>query len=162
MMVYILMGVSGAGKTYIGHQLAGRLQLPFYDADDFHPPENIKKMKAGQPLNDQNRHPWLKSLASHIGQWEQEGGAVLGCSALKKNYREILRSQCECVCFIYLKGTPRLIARRIANRKDHFMPEHLLQSQFKALEEPQQAITVSVDQPPEEIVEEIMDRLSKR
>lgn len=162
-MVYILMGVSGSGKTLIGQKLAHRLDLPFYDGDDFHPESNIEKMESGKPLNDRDRKPWLESLAKHARQWQQEGGAVLACSALKKSYRDILRSrESENICFIYLKGTPSLIADRIFGRKDHFMPEDLLESQFEALEEPQNAITVSVDQTPDEVIRSILNKLEER
>lgn len=156
------MGVSGAGKTLIGQKLSRRLNIPFYDGDEFHPQQNIKKMKAGQPLNDQDRRPWLETLAKRIEQWEQEDGAVLGCSALKKSYRAILRGHVDQLCFIYLKGRPSLIARRLAKRTGHFMPEGLLETQFEALEEPQDAITINVDQTPDEIVEEIVDRIESK
>lgn len=161
-MVYILMGVSGAGKTLIGNKLSRRLKIPFYDGDDFHPQENIDKMRTGQPLNDDDRRPWLETLAGQIQQWEQEGGAILGCSALKKSYRIILRSQCDNSCFIYLKGTLPLIAGRLSKRANHFMPESLLKSQFDALEEPEEAITIEVDQSPEEVVQDILDRIGEK
>lgn len=157
-MVYVMMGVSGAGKTLIGQKLAERLGLPFYDGDHFHPEANIQKMSSGQPLNDTDRRPWLETLAEKIAEWHVRGGAVLACSALKAKYRILLTSQRE-ACFIYLKGTIPLIAGRIAGRADHFMPEELLQSQFETLEEPSEAVTVSIDQSPEEIVSNILDQL---
>lgn len=160
-MIYILMGVSGAGKTVIGRKLADKLDIPFYDADDFHPPRNIEKMESGLPLNDRDRKPWLLKLADKIRRWENEGGAVLACSALKEHYRKLLTSRCprDCTRFIYLKGDANLIAERLARRSDHFMPGKLLDSQFEALEEPEDALTVSIEQNPEEIIRDIMDKL---
>lgn len=160
-MIYIMMGVSGAGKTLIGEKLSERLELPFYDGDNFHPEANIQKMSSGQPLNDADRRPWLKILAEKIAEWQRSGGAVLACSALKAKYRALLTSQQE-ACFIYLKGTIPIIAKRIAGRAHHFMPEELLQSQFEALEEPAEAITVSIEETPEEILDEIMNQLKSR
>lgn len=152
------MGVSGAGKTLIGQRLARRLDMPFYDGDDFHPKSNIQKMESGQPLNDDDRRPWLEILARKMNEWEKSGGAILACSALKKQYRRILVSQ-ESARFIYLKGTLSLIAERLAQREGHFMPEELLASQFEALEEPKNAVTVLVDQLPEQIVADILNRI---
>lgn len=157
-MIYIVMGVSGAGKTLIGQRLARRLDIPFYDGDDFHPESNIQKMESGQPLNDDDRRPWLEILARKMNEWEESRGAVLACSALKQQYRRILVSQ-ESARFIYLKGSLSLIADRLAQREGHFMPEELLASQFEALEEPGNAVTVSVDQSPEQIVADILNRI---
>ena len=160
-MIYILMGVSGAGKTLIGQQLSERLDIPFYDGDDFHPPANVQKMKSGEPLNDDDRRPWLESLANNMIKWEQNGGAILACSALKKSYRKILGSKTD-TQLIYLKGSPSLIADRLAERSGHYMPPELLQSQFDALEEPDEALTVSVEPPPEEIVSTIIERIGEK
>ena len=158
-MICIVMGVSSAGKTLIGQKLAARLDLPFYDADNFHPAENIKKMETGKPLNDRDRLPWLEILRRNMAQWEHNGGAVLACSALKKSYRRLLSPPNIDVQFIYLKGEKSLIKKRIQKREDHFMPADLLDSQFEALEEPQNAITVDIDQKPAHIVAEIMQQL---
>lgn len=160
-MIYILMGVSGAGKTLIGNRLSERMGIPFYDGDDFHPPTNVQKMKSGEPLNDEDRRPWLESLANNMIEWEQNGGAILACSALKKSYRKILSSKTD-TQFIYLKGSPSLIANRLSERSGHYMPPELLQSQFEALEEPNEALTVSVEPSPEEIVTTIMDKLEEK
>ncbi|MGD8427771.1 MAG: gluconokinase [Balneolaceae bacterium] len=159
-MVYILMGVSGSGKTLIGQKLSNYLGIPFYDGDDFHPDSNIKKMKNGHPLNDDDRIPWLKILARKICEWNN-GGAVLACSALKKSYRDLLRAENpdDRICFIYLRGSFPLIAERLSGRPEHFMPDELLESQFKALEEPEGAIIVSIDQPPDEVVQQIVNHL---
>ena len=159
-MVIIVMGVSGCGKTTVGKILAERLGLPFYDADDFHPIENVEKMKSGEPLNDVDRHPWLASLSWEIEKWNQTDGAILACSALKKNYRDILNPEkSEQVQFVYLKGSQELILNRLNNREGHYMPPELLQSQFAALEEPENAFVVSIDKPPEEIVDEVVGML---
>lgn len=154
------MGVSGAGKTLIGNKLSERMDIPFYDGDDFHPPANVQKMKSGEPLNDEDRRPWLEALANNMIEWEQNGGGILACSALKKSYRKILGSKTD-TQFIYLKGSLSLIADRLAERSGHYMPPELLQSQFDALEEPDDALTISVESSPEEIVTTIMDRLKE-
>ncbi|MBB2989099.1 gluconokinase [Mycolicibacterium iranicum] len=128
----VVMGVSGSGKSTVGAALAQRLRVPFADADDFHPPENIAKMTAGHPLNDQDRHPWLES----IGEWlalHRDGG-VMSCSALKRRYRDQLRRHCAGIEFLHLEGTLETIGRRQASRPGHFMPAALLASQFETLE----------------------------
>lgn len=158
-MIYIIMGVSGAGKTLIGSRLAKKLGQPFYDADDFHPESNVKKMSAGEPLNDRDRLPWLQQMARQMPKWEQRGGAVLACSALKASYRKLLSPPGIPVRFIYLNGSKELIAKRMAGRDGHFMPESLLDSQFEALEEPTDAIFISIDKTPEEIVGEILRQI---
>ncbi|MGB3852259.1 MAG: gluconokinase [Tunicatimonas sp.] len=170
-MVIIAMGVSGSGKTHVGTLLAERLDAPFYDADDFHPPRNVKKMQQGQPLNDADRLPWLTSLADKITEWNAQGGAVLACSALKKSYRVQLSADYSAnVRFAYLKGSKELILNRMLAR-DHFFPPELLDSQFADLEEPgssepgsdesQHTIVVSSERLPEEMVDEIVERLGK-
>lgn len=158
-MIYIIMGVSASGKTLIGSRLSEKLELPFYDADDFHPEKNVKKMQSGTPLDDRDRLPWLQLLARSMIDWEQSGGAVLACSALKESYRNLLSPPGIPVVFIYLQGSKKVIADRMAERTGHYMPEKLLDSQFEALEPPQDAITVSVDNTPEQIVEEILGSL---
>lgn len=160
-MVYLLMGVSGAGKTLIGQKLSAKLGIPFYDGDNFHPAKNVAKMKSGTPLNDEDRRPWLEILAQKISDWNNEGDAILACSALKKRYRELLRRESseEDIKFIYLKGPKPLIAERISERPDHFMPEKLLESQFEALEEPDKCITVNINQPPDAVVETIVRKI---
>lgn len=160
-MVYILMGVSGAGKTLIGQKLSAKLGIPFYDGDNYHPPENVTKMQSGHPLNDNDRTPWLQILAQKIDQWNQQGDAILACSALKKQYRDLLKNESSGnnIIFIYLKGPQSLIAQRISDRPDHFMPEELLESQFEALEEPKQCITISIDQPPDAVADTIIKQI---
>jgi carbohydrate kinase (thermoresistant glucokinase family) len=159
-MVIIVMGVSGCGKTTVGKLLAERLGLPFYDADDFHPVENVEKMKSGEPLNDADRHPWLAALSWEIEKWNEGDGAVLACSALKRNYRSILNPEkSDQVKFVYLKGQEKIILHRMEQREGHYMPPELLRSQFDALEEPVDAITVSIELSPDEIVERIVEEL---
>ena len=145
------MGVSGSGKTTIGKLLASRLDVPFLDADDFHPAENIRKMSAGVPLNDADREPWLKILAQEIGK--HSGGCVLGCSALKEKYRQILEESTADIRWVYLDASPELIRKRLSARKGHFMPSSLIDSQFEVLEVPSDAISVNAELSPREIVD---------
>lgn len=154
----VIMGVSGCGKTTIGEQLAKALNLPFYDADDFHPSSNIDKMKHNIALTDADREPWLQTLADHMSNWDDQGGAVLSCSALKDSYRTLLASKSS-VTWVYLKGSFDLILSRLKNRKDHYMKSDLLQSQFDTLEEPAYGIHISIDQPPEHIIATILSKL---
>lgn len=160
-MVIVVMGVSGCGKTTIGKLLSEKLQIPFYDADDFHPEENVNKMASGTPLNDEDRKPWLLALASQISQWNQKKGAVLACSALKKSYRELLGSNIapDTIIFVYLKGNQELIKNRLQERNGHYMPPELLDSQFKTLEEPENAIAVPISDSPENIVSTIINKI---
>ncbi|MFC4721156.1 gluconokinase [Geojedonia litorea] len=155
----IVMGVSGCGKTTIGEQLAKALNLPFYDADDFHPQANIDKMKQNIALTDVDRHPWLLTLANHIADWDTRGGAVLSCSALKESYRTVLASTSKSVTWVYLKGSFELIKSRIEERTGHYMASHLLQSQFDALEEPNYGYHITIDQSPERIIETLVSNL---
>ncbi|MGP3974484.1 gluconokinase [Streptomyces sp. 8N114] len=139
------MGVSGSGKSTVGEWLAEALGLPFADADDFHPEQNIEKMSAGVPLDDDDRAPWLDAMADWLAG-RADGGAVLVCSALKHRYRERLRRASPRLFFVHLDGSYELIAARLARRKGHFMPPSLLRSQFDALEplgEDERGVTVS-------------------
>jgi gluconokinase len=126
------MGVSGSGKSTVGSALARRLRVPFVDADTLHPRANIAKMTAGEPLNDDDRHPWL----AIVGEWLAGhcAGGVMSCSALKRKYRDQLRAHCPRVEFLHLTGSPELINRRMSARTGHFMPPALLRSQFDILE----------------------------
>jgi gluconokinase len=155
--VYIIMGVSGCGKSTVGELLANRLNIPFYDADDFHPEVNINKMSAGIPLNDDDRLPWLETLAASIKEWADNKGAVLACSALKASYRTILRSQYTDVIFVYLNASEEVIRNRFAQRSDHFMPDSLILSQFDALEVPTHAQQINAELPISEIIDLITD-----
>jgi len=160
-MVYVVMGVSGCGKTTVGKLLAKEKEIPFFDADDFHPENNIQKMQAGLPLNDDDREPWLSILSEKIREWNEESGAVLACSALKKSYRKTLTSKTGDVTFIWLDGSYDLIRSRMQNREGHYMPPGLLQSQFDALEPPSNAVKISINQPPDSILSDIMQNLKK-
>jgi gluconokinase len=149
------MGVSGSGKSTVGAALAQRLRVPFGDGDDLHPPANVAKMTAGQPLNDDDRYPWLEA----IGKWlaDHHDGGVMSCSALKRKYRDQLRRHCADVEFLHLSGSPEVISKRQASRPGHFMPASLLQSQFATLEplEPDEhGIAIDVDQNIDSIVDD--------
>ena len=156
-MIYIITGVSGSGKTTVGQLLAKHLNLPFYDADDFHPEENKLKMSKGIPLNDQDRFPWLKSIANEIPVWEHNGGGVLACSALKKSYRDILSAlPDEKINWIFMSGTFDLIKKRIEERTGHFFSAELLQSQFNTLEVPGNGLHIDISATPEDIIKAIL------
>jgi gluconokinase len=153
----LVMGVSGAGKSTIGALLAARLGVAFADADQFHPPENIRKMTAGVPLTDSDRWPWLDAIGAWLDARAAEGmGGVVTCSALRRAYRARLLGARQAVRLFYLQGEPALIAARQAARPGHFMPASLMASQFATLEEPEaaeRAIALSVEAAPEMIVE---------
>ncbi len=160
-MIIVIMGVSGSGKTTIGENLAEFLGWEFADADDFHPQENIEKMKAGFPLNDTDRWPWLQKIQDEIKRNLQENtDLVLTCSALKASYREMLLVNEESVKLVYLKGSFELIEERLKARENHFMKAGLLQSQFDTLEEPTDAIVIDISQSVEDIVQEIVKSIS--
>jgi carbohydrate kinase (thermoresistant glucokinase family) len=162
-MIYLVMGVSGSGKTLIGTLLAKKMNLPFYDADDFHSQRNIRKMRAGIALTDKDRTPWLKAVCAQIPMWRAAGGAVLACSALKERYRDRLRLAAEGeMRVIHLTGSPELIGGRMRRRAHPFFHAGLLSSQYEALEPPERAVTVSVDNEPGRIVREILERLKAR
>jgi carbohydrate kinase (thermoresistant glucokinase family) len=161
-MFTILMGVSGCGKTTIGKQTADKLGIPFYEGDDFHPQSNIEKMSHGIPLTDEDRYAWLERLAQLIQEKLDLGeSGVLSCSALKQKYRDLLRIDPDQVVFIYLKGSYELIFKRLQERTDHYMPSHLLASQFESLEEPGEVFTVNIDQSPEAILAEVFTYLEE-
>jgi gluconokinase len=158
-MIVVVMGVVGAGKTTVGRLLAQQLDWKFADADDFHPPANIEKIRHGIPLNDEDRKPWLHQLRQQIEKWISQGqSAVLACSALKSRYRDELNAGNE-VRFIYLHGNAVLIAQRLRARHGHFASEQILASQFTDLEEPVEGIRVEIDRSPEQIVSEIRAKL---
>ncbi|MES1188877.1 MAG: gluconokinase, GntK/IdnK-type [Myxococcales bacterium] len=162
-MLIVVMGVTGAGKSTFGQQLAERIGLPFFDADDFHPPANKLKMAADQPLNDADRAPWLERLANEAVGWEAAGGAVLACSALKRRYRERLLSGVRRGRIVYIEVERVELQRRLeARRGQHeFIGSftRILDEQFRDLEKPDDAIVVSGDLPPSEGVERVARQL---
>ncbi len=161
--VIVLMGVSGSGKSTIGAVLSQKLGWPYADADEFHPPANVAKMSAGQPLTDDDRWPWLKAIAAHIDKTRTEGRhAIVSCSALKRVYRDILIGARGDVRLVLLDGKKDDIFARMSARKDHFMPLALLDSQFATLERPgpdERPVVVSINGTPEEIAAAILRAL---
>ena len=161
-MILIVFGVSGAGKTTVGKMLAEQLGWHFLEADDFHPTANIKKMRSGHPLTDDDRWPWLERSRQQIERsLAAEENAVLACSALKRAYRDRLRVSEE-VKFVFLRGDYALIEKQLRSRHGHFMNPTLLQSQFDDLEEPQpdeNVLTIQLGRSPQELVEEIIAKL---
>ncbi|UGV28880.1 gluconokinase [Rhodopseudomonas boonkerdii] len=157
------MGVSSSGKSTIARALADRLGWRFADGDDFHPKANIEKQRAGQPLTDDDRWPWLQSIADEIDRVIADGGKlVVACSALRRVYRDLLLHGRHDIRIIYLNGSKELIAKRMAARKNHFMPPSLLDSQFRTLEVPgpdERPITVSIDDDIDGIVDAIAKQL---
>jgi gluconokinase len=154
-MIVVVMGVTGSGKTTIGSLLAKKLGWDFADADDFHSAANREKIKHGIPLTDADRMPWLAALHEQIARWiTEKRNTVLACSALKESYREDLWTGPE-VKFVFLRGTYPQIYQRLLARKGHFADEHILASQFAALEEPSDAVVVDITPAPEQIVDEI-------
>jgi gluconokinase len=159
-MIIVVMGVTGSGKTTVGVLLAQRLGWEFADADDFHSAANKDKMHRGIPLTDQDRLPWLAALNDYLLQAiARNRSVVLGCSALKKSYRELLLKDLQ-ARLVYLKGTYQQIRDRLRLRKGHFADEHILAAQFADLEEPADAIVVDIIPPPATIVEEICRQLN--
>ncbi len=158
-----MMGVSGSGKTTVGEVLAKRLGVPFRDADEFHPKANVEKMKAGIPLTDADRWPWLDAIAAAIHATPEDEAIVVSCSALRRAYRDrILKGAGRPVTFVFLDGPRALLAERIGGRRGHFFPPKLLDSQLATLEPPaadEPAIKVSIDQSVDAIVAAIIDRL---
>ena len=157
----IVMGVSGSGKTSVGRSLADHFGWDFYDADAFHPPENIAKMANGIPLDDADRVPWLAALHHLIASsLKEDRPGVLACSALKERYRQQLLDGNQGVQLIYLKGSYDLIWSRMEKRTDHYMKPQMLKSQFDALEEPVNALTIDISGTVPEIVQEIISNRS--
>ncbi|WP_104136416.1 gluconokinase [Arthrobacter sp. ZGTC131] len=160
--VLVIMGVSGSGKSTVAGVVAGRLGWDLAEGDDLHPVRNVTKMQAGEPLTDEDRLPWLETIADWIRQHTQSGiPGVITCSALKRRYRDILRG--ENVVFVFLQGSKDSISGRLASRHGHFMPPALLESQFEALEKPtedENYISLCVTATPAEEAQEIIERLN--
>lgn len=156
----VLMGVSGCGKSSIGTALSDLLQVPYLDGDDLHPPANLDKMRRGQPLDDEDRWPWLDRVAEAL---QRRAPVLVGCSALRRIYRDRLRAGAGGpLRFVHLVGSRALIAGRMTTREGHFMPAALLDSQFATLEPPaddENAITVDVDKSPDRIAGQIATAL---
>jgi gluconokinase len=165
-MVFIVMGVSGSGKTTVGKALSKRFGWKYYEGDEYHPAGNIEKMKRGIPLDDEDRLPWLQSLRKIIEEAANKNeNIVIACSALKEAYREILRghvpdlplSANNEVKFIYLKGSYNTIKERMEKRPDHFFKPEMLKSQFNTLEEPQDAIIIDISKPNQETISDVIE-----
>jgi gluconokinase len=129
----VVMGVAGSGKTTVGAALAKRLGLDYADADAFHGEASVAKMAAGHPLNDDDRGPWLEAIGLWLAAHDQSGG-VASCSALRRRYRDVLRTAAPRVYFLHLDGDPRVVTQRVASRRNHFMPASLVSSQMETLE----------------------------
>jgi gluconokinase len=158
----VVMGVSGSGKSTVGAAIAQRLRVPFADADDLHPSANIAKMSRGEPLDDEDRFPWLEIVGEWLGVYAD--GGVMSCSALKRKYRDQIRHHAPNVQFLLLEGTREVIAARQAARPGHFMPASLLTSQFATLEPlapDEDGIVLDVDQSVDEIVQGYVDHMSR-
>jgi gluconokinase len=160
--VLVIMGVSGSGKSTVAGVVAGRLGWDLAEGDDLHSAANVAKMQSGQPLTDDDRWPWLETIADWIRQHTESGTpGVITCSALKKRYRDILRG--DNVVFVFLQGSKDNISGRLASRHGHYMPPALLESQFEALEEPtedENYISLCVSATPAEEAQEIIERLN--
>jgi gluconokinase len=159
-MLILIMGVAGSGKTTVGARLASALDWEFIDADDFHSPQNLAKMASGTPLTDEDRRPWLNDLHALVTRFAQsDRDLVLACSALKSSYRDLLASASPETAIVYLKADPALILERLTQRQRHFMPANLVESQFTALEEPEDAIAIPATLRPDQIVAAIRTAL---
>lgn len=163
--IYVVMGVAGSGKTVVGTALARELGVEFVDGDDYHPPENVRKMAAGVPLDDDDRAGWLSALASRMAEAHHAAkGLVVACSALKRKYRDVLRAAAPDVQFVFLNGPKDLIAQRLQARRGHYMPAAMLASQLATLEPPapeEHAIAVDTTQTPRQIVSGLLARSAR-
>ncbi len=164
-MIVVVMGVCGAGKTTVGKLIAEELGARFEEGDRYHPAANVEKMSRGEPLNDDDRWPWLHALADAMAQWRARGEhAVIACSALKDAYRRVLVDDHDDVYVVYLRGNADLIGERMAARQHHFMPTSLLPSQFATLEEPApgpHVVVADVDRAPADTADSVLDRLRR-
>jgi gluconokinase len=158
------MGVSGSGKSTVGALLAAALEVPFLEGDSFHPPANVARMAGGIALTDRDREGWLQTLAQQLKQHAAQG-VVLSCSALKRRYRDVLRSGAPTLALVHLSGAPDVLAERLAGRSGHYMPPSLLASQLATLEPPQpdeHALSLDITQPPAQLVQRALAWLGSR
>jgi gluconokinase len=158
----VIMGVSGSGKTTVGQLLGAHLGLPYCDGDDLHPQANIDKMAAGTPLTDEDRWPWLEL----VGKWlaDHPEGGIIGCSSLRRSYRDLIRRAAPEAVFIHVHGTPDVLGRRMSHRPGHFMPTSLLDSQLEALEmlgEDEKGQVFNIAHSPGTLVEQVADWLHR-
>ena len=161
-MIVVVMGVAGSGKTTIGTMVAEALACSFLEGDALHPAANVEKMSRGIPLTDADRAPWLAAIREHIlSALENAQCLVVACSALKQQYRDYL-SQGTNIIWVYLKGSPELIAARVQHRREHYMKPGMLPSQFADLEEPADALVVDISPPPHVIVQQLLPQLRAR
>jgi gluconokinase len=160
-LIIVVMGVSGSGKTTLGHALAERLNWAFVEADDFHPPQNVEKMRSGQALDDSDRAPWLASVHTALRDIAARGvSAIVACSALKHAHRMILANGIDDLHFVHLHGDPDLVESRLRQRRAHFMPAHLLGSQLATLEPPMDAVDLSIALSTDQQVARVIERLA--
>jgi len=161
---YVVMGVSGSGKSLIGAAFASALGVDFVEGDGFHPAENVRRMASGIPLTDADRAQWLRSLADRLGEAKTSGiGLVMSCSALKRSYRDVLRSKASDLQLVFLRGDRELLAERLASRRGHFMSPSLLDSQLTTLEEPatdEHAWVCDIREAPIDLVADLVARVS--
>ena len=162
--LYVVMGVSGSGKSLIGAAFARALGVDFVDGDDYHTAANVARMASGIPLTDDDRAQWLRSLAARIRNAKDSGtGLVVSCSALKRSYRDVLRGAAGELQFVFLQGSRGLLAERLTSRREHYMPPSLLESQLATLEEPlpdEHAWVCDIRESPEDIVAALMAHVS--
>lgn len=162
--LYVVMGVSGCGKSLIGTALARALDIDFVEGDDYHSAENVQRMASGIPLTDNDRAQWLRALAARLREAKDAGtGLVMTSSALKQSYRDVLRAGASDVRFVFLRGPRALLAERIAGRRGHFMPPSLLDSQLATLEEPtpdEHAWVCDISESPQDLVADLVARAS--
>jgi carbohydrate kinase (thermoresistant glucokinase family) len=154
----VVMGVSGCGKSTVGRLLADALRVHYVEGDDLHPPDNVARMAAGTPLTDVDRHGWLQEVAGQLANaTSQARGVVVSCSALKRSYRDQLRRAAPDLCFVHLQGPADLLRERLAQRRGHYMPPSLLQSQLDTLEPPaadERALALDIALPPQQLATE--------